>query len=61
LIKVISMVEKNGSKLLNWMIKKIAWISYKEIYKAAKEQIITEILIHLSLKKSIVLLIIAFI
>jgi hypothetical protein len=24
LIKVISMVEKNGSKLLNWMIKKIA-------------------------------------
>ena len=69
LIKTITMVEKNSSKLFNWVIKKIVWSSYNytldffdlNLYKNVKTQIITDILLKLYVKKHIVILIIAFI
>ena len=69
LIKTITQIEKNSSKLFNWVIKKIVWSSYNyaldyfdlNLYKNVKTQIITDILLKLYVKKHIVILIIAFI
>ena len=69
LIKTITLVEKNSSKILNWMIKKIIWNTFNyaldlfdlNFYKRVKVEIITDILLKLYLKKHIVILIIAFI
>ena len=69
LIKQITMVEKNSSKLFNWVIKKIVWSTYNytldyfdlNIYKKAKLEIIKDILLKIYVKKHIVVLIIAFI
>ena len=69
LIKQISKAEKTGTKVLNWMIKKIAWnaLNYTldffdlNIYKKAKIEIVTDILLKIYIKKHIIILIIAFI
>ena len=69
LIKQVKLVEKNSSKIFNWMIKKIIWNSfnyainyfYLNFYEKAKIEIVKDILIKLYLKKHIVILIISFI
>ena len=69
LIQKIGKIEKNGYKLLNWAIKKIAWngLNYTldyfdlNLYKIAKIKTITTILTKIYLKKEIIILIIAFI
>ena len=69
LIKQISRMEKTGSKVFNWVIKKIAWNDFNfslyffdlNIYKKSKIEIITDILLKIYVKKHIVILIIAFI
>ena len=69
LIKQVTKIEKTGNKVLNWMIKKIAWNAINfgldffdlNIYKKAKIEIITDILLKIYVKKHIVILIIAFI
>jgi len=69
LIVKISKIEKTGSKILNWALKKIVWngINYTldyfhfNIYKKVKIETVTTILLKLSLKKQIIILIIAFI
>jgi hypothetical protein len=69
LIKQISKMEKTGSKVFNWMIKKIVWstfsyaLDYFELnfYKKAKIEIITKILLKIYVKKHIVILIVSFI
>ena len=58
LIKQITLVEKNSSKIINWMIKKIIWNTFNyaldyfdlNFYKKAKIEIVKDILIKLYLK-----------
>ena len=69
LIKQVTKIEKTENKVLNWMIKKIAWNDINfgldffdlNIYKKAKIEIITDILLKIYIKKHIIILIIAFI
>ena len=69
LIQKVGKIQKNGYKLLNWAIKKIAWNSFKygldyfdlNIYKIVKIKTVTSILTKIYLKKEIIILILAFI
>ena len=69
LITKISKMEKTGSKLLSWAVKKLIWSSVKytldefnlNIYKQIKIKSITTVLTKLLFKKKLILLIIAFI
>jgi hypothetical protein len=69
LIKQITRIEKTSSKVYNWVLKKNAWNAFNfaldffdlNIYKKAKIEIITDILLKIDVKKHIVILIIAFI
>ena len=69
LIKQVTKMEKTGSKVFNWIVKKIVWNGFKytldyfdlNIYKKAKIEIIKDILIKIYIKKHIVILIISFI
>jgi len=69
LIQKVSKIEKTGSKIFNWALKKIAWNGIKytldyfdlNIYKTVKTKTVTSILTKLYLKKQIIILIIAFI
>ena len=69
LIKQITRMEKTSSKVFNWVLKKIAWNAFNfaldffdlNIYKKAKIEIITDILLKIYIKKHIIILIIAFI
>ena len=62
-------MEKTSSKVLNWVLKKIARNAFNfaldffdlNIYKKAKIEIITDILLKIYVKKHIIILIIAFI
>ena len=69
LIQKISKIEKTGSKLFNWALKKIAWNTFKmtldyfdlNLYKIVKIKTVTTILTKIYLKKEIIILILAFI
>jgi hypothetical protein len=69
LIQKVSKIEKTGSKIFNWALKKLAWNGIKytldyydlNIYKTVKIKTVTSILTKLYLKKKIIILIIAFI
>ena len=69
LINKITKLEKKGSQLFQWALKKIAWNSFNysidyfdlNFYKKVKVKTITTMLIKFCIKKKIVLLIIALI
>ena len=69
LIQKISKIEKTGSKLINWALKKIAWNSFEygldyfdlNLYKTVKIKTVSTVLMKLYLNKQIIILIIAFI
>jgi hypothetical protein len=68
LIQKVSKIEKTGSKLFNWALKKIAWNGLKmtldyfdlNLYKTVKIKTVTTILTKIYLKKEIIILILAF-
>ena len=68
LIQKVGKIEKTGSKLFNWSLKKIAWNAYHytldyfdiNFYKTAKIKTVTTILTKIYLNKQIIILIIAF-
>ena len=69
LITKISKIEKTGSKLFSWAVKKLIWNGINNtldrynvnIYKNIKIKSITTVLTKLLFKKKLILLIIAFI